>query len=114
MPEGRFSVELTQGAEDDLEQIYDYVSVHRSRDAALALLDAFAETMATLTQFPERGSVPDEFEVLGLREFRQILMAPYRIIYRPLASRVRWSAGHAVASRTAAAPPMKIERRQKR
>jgi toxin ParE1/3/4 len=88
MPEGRFSVELTQGAEDDLEQIYDYVSVHRSRDAALALLDAFAETMATLTQFPERGSVPDEFEVLGLREFRQILMAPYRIIYRPLASRV--------------------------
>jgi toxin ParE1/3/4 len=88
MPGRRFSVELTQGAEDDLEEIYDYLSIHRSRDEALALLGAFADTMATLEHFPERRSVPHELDALGLREFRQIILAPYRIIYRPLVNQV--------------------------
>lgn len=35
-----------------------------------------------LSQFPERGSHPKELLALGIREYREILFKPYRIIYR--------------------------------
>lgn len=88
MTEGRFEVELTQGAEDDLEAIRDYFADHRSMEAAETLLDAFLEKISTLERYPERGSIPKELEALGVREFRQILLDPYRLIYRVIGSRV--------------------------
>jgi len=84
----RFEVELTQGAEDDLEAIHRYLAGHRSPSTAETLLDAFLERIATLEPQPERGSVPAEFEALGIREFRQILLDPYRLIYRVLDGKV--------------------------
>jgi toxin ParE1/3/4 len=88
MTEGRFEVELTQGAEDDLEAIHDYLAESRSVDAAGSLLDAFLEKISTLERYPERGGIPKELEALGIREFRQILLDPYRLIYRVIGSRV--------------------------
>lgn len=82
MKEGRFEVELTQGAEDDLEAIHAYLAEHRSADAAESLLNAFLEKISTLERYPERGSVPKELEALGTRDFRQILLDPYHLIYR--------------------------------
>lgn len=84
----RYAVELTQGAEDDLEAIHAWLAKHRSPDDADALLDRFIEAIATLERFPERGSVPQELEALGIREFRQLLLAPYRLIYRVAADTV--------------------------
>lgn len=88
MKEGRFEVELTQGAEDDLEAIHAYLAEHRSMDAAESLLSAFLEKVSTLERYPDRGSVPKELEALGVREFRQILLDPYRLIYRVIGSKV--------------------------
>lgn len=85
---GKFEVELTQGAEDDLEAIFDYLSEHRSRDDAVALLDAFAGKIEALEQFPLRGSVPKELDGFGIKEFRQLLLHPYRLIYRVAGNRV--------------------------
>jgi toxin ParE1/3/4 len=86
--ERRFQVELTQGAEDDLETIYDYVSEQRSRDEADALLDSFLGRVEALERYPRRGSIPKELELLGLKEFRQLLLSPYRIIYRVIGDTV--------------------------
>ncbi|MGE7471962.1 type II toxin-antitoxin system RelE/ParE family toxin [Bosea sp. NPDC003192] len=86
--EGCFEVELTQGAEDDLEAIHTYLAEHRSMDAAESLLNAFLEKISTLERYPDRGSVPKELEALGIREFRQILLDPYRLIYRVIGSKV--------------------------
>lgn len=88
MKEARFEVELTQGAEDDLEAIYDYITEHRSAAVADRLLDAFLEKVSTLERYPERGSVPKELDALGIREFRQILLDTYRLLYRVSGSRV--------------------------
>lgn len=88
MTQGRFEVELTQGAEDDLEAIHGYLAEHRSMEAAESLLDAFLEKISTLERYPERGSVPKELEALGVREFRQILLDPYRLIYRVTGGKV--------------------------
>lgn len=88
MTKGRFEVELTQGAEDDLETIFDYLVENRSLDDATQLLDTLLRKIRTLELYPMRGSVPKELESLGIREFRQILMSPYRLIYRVLADKV--------------------------
>ena len=85
---GRFAVELSQGAEDDLETIHDYLALHRSRGDADDLLAAFLDRIETLEQLPERGAVPKELDALGIRDFRQALLGPYRLIYRVIDARV--------------------------
>lgn len=88
MTPSHFEVELTQGAEDDLEGIHDYLSKHRSMEAAEALLDAFLDKIQTLERYPEQGSVPNELEAIGIRDFRQVLLDLYRLIYRVIDSKV--------------------------
>ncbi|WP_420103588.1 type II toxin-antitoxin system RelE/ParE family toxin [Bosea sp. (in: a-proteobacteria)] len=83
-----FAVELTQGAVDDLEAIHRYISAHRSPAAGDALLDQMLATVTTLERFPDRGSCPAELERLGIREFRQLLCEPYRLIYRTVGQTV--------------------------
>ena len=88
MPAERFDVVLTRGAEDDLEAIHRYLAENRGSDDADALLDAFLDKIAALERYPLRGSVPKELDALGIREFRQVLLDPYRLIYRVLGSKV--------------------------
>ena len=82
MARPRFEVRLTQGAEEDLESLYDYLAGHRGPDAAQALLDSLVAKAAALERFPERGGVPEELDRLGIRTFRQLVLPPYRIVYR--------------------------------
>ncbi|HKT16371.1 MAG TPA: type II toxin-antitoxin system RelE/ParE family toxin [Allosphingosinicella sp.] len=88
MEPARFDVELTQGAEDDLEAIYDYLAQNRSIDDAEAFLEVFLEKIDTLERLPLRGGIPKELDTLGIREFRQVLLGPYRLIYRVAAGKV--------------------------
>lgn len=84
----RFEVALTLGAESDLEEIHHHLAEHRSLEDADALLDAFLDKLATLERYPLRGSVPQELDALGIHEFRQLLLDPYRLIYRVIGSNV--------------------------
>ncbi len=77
-----FKVLLTQGAERDLESIYDYIAEHDSHGNADYVLDKLLEVVATLSAFPERGTHPKELIALGIREYRQVHFKPYRLIYR--------------------------------
>jgi toxin ParE1/3/4 len=88
MPSDRFDVELTEGAEDDLEAIFDYLAQDRSVEDATRLLDAFEDKIRTLERYPLRGAIPKELQSLGIREFRQLLMNPYRLIYRVVGRKV--------------------------
>lgn len=88
MPGESFEVELTQGAEDDLTAIHGYMVRNRSVDDADELLDEFIACVETLERFPQRGSVPKELDALGIREFRQILLRHFRVIYRINGSKV--------------------------
>lgn len=84
----RFQVELTAGAEEDLKALHRYLEEHASIEQADALLDALLEKIETLETWPERGSIPKELEALGIREFRQMLLSPCRLIYRVVERRV--------------------------
>ena len=78
----KFRVLLTAGAERDLEALHDYVIRSDGVPEAHRLLDRLMEAVDSLTSFPERGSHPKELAVLGIKEYRQVLFKPYRVIYR--------------------------------
>lgn len=78
----RLRVELTLGAEQDLSLIHRYLLQHRSELDADALLARVLDAAQSLETYPERGPVPPELAALGIRDYRQLIIAPYRLVYR--------------------------------
>ena len=83
-----YGVLLTQGAEQDLESIHDYISEFDSVANANRVLDRLTRVVEGLAQFPERGSYPKELAALGIKDYRQTAFKPYRVVYRVLGSQV--------------------------
>ena len=84
----RFQVVLTEGAEQDLEAIHDYISEFDSVANANHVLNELTDLAESLSRFPERGSYPKELAGLGIKEYRQTFFKPYRVIYRINGSQV--------------------------
>ncbi len=84
----RYKVLLTEGAERDLEEIHSYIAEYDSPSSADYVLDGLTEVADGLSTFPERGSHPQELLALGIREYRQSLFKPYRVIYRVIGKQV--------------------------
>ncbi|NJS36132.1 MAG: type II toxin-antitoxin system RelE/ParE family toxin [Brachymonas sp.] len=76
-----FEVLLTDGAEQDLESIYDYIAEYDSIANAQYVLDRMSQVVESLTHFPHRGSYPKELVELGIKAYRQTSFKPYRLIY---------------------------------
>ena len=83
-----FEVLLTEGAEQDLEAIHDYISEFDCVANANYVLDAVMGVVESLSRFSERGSYPKELVGLGIKEYRQTFFKPYRVIYRVTGSQV--------------------------
>ena len=77
-----FEVLLTNDAARDLDEVYNYITVHDSPQKADYFLDRFEKVFSNLSEFPERGAYPNELLTLGIREYRETFLKPYRIIYR--------------------------------
>ncbi|AOU97868.1 plasmid stabilization protein [Acidihalobacter yilgarnensis] len=84
----KFEVLLTEGAEQDLEAIHDYISEFDCVANANHVLDELMDVVESLSKFPERGSFPKELVGLGIKEYRQTSFKPYRAIYRVTGSQV--------------------------
>ncbi len=83
-----FEVLLTQGAEQDLEAIYDYIAEFDCVANANHVLDQLMRVVNSLSRFSQRGSYPKELLALGIKEYRQTSFKPYRVIYRVTGDRV--------------------------
>jgi len=83
-----FEVLLTEGAEQDLEAIHDYIAEFEGVAKANEVLDAVMHVVESLSRFPERGSYPKELVGLGIKEYRQTFFKPYRAVYRVTGSQV--------------------------
>lgn len=79
---------LTEGAEHDLDAIHGYLLEHDSPASADHLLDRLMKRVEQLAAFPERGAHPRELLALGIHDYRQVFLKPYRVIYRVVGSRV--------------------------
>jgi toxin ParE1/3/4 len=84
----KFEVLLTEGAEQDLEAIHDYIFEFDCVANANYVLDELMDVVEGLSKFPERGSYPKELVSLGIKEYRQTFFKPYRVIYRVTGSQV--------------------------
>ena len=77
-----YLVLLTQGAEQDLEVIYDYIAEFDSPKRASYVLARLMATAAQLATLPDRCSYPRELLALGIKNYQQVFFKPYRLIYR--------------------------------
>jgi len=84
----RYEVLITQGAERDLEEIYDHIAEFDSPEKAEYVLSRLLEVAESLATFPDRGPHPKELQALGIREYRQTYFKPYRLIYRVIGKQV--------------------------
>lgn len=65
-----YKVLLTSSAVRDLEELDAYINENDSLVAADHVLGKTEEVAATLSEFPERGTYPQELSSLGIRERR--------------------------------------------
>ena len=84
----RYEVLVTEGAERDLEEIYDHIAEFDSPEKAEYVLSRLLEVAERLATFPDRGPHPKELQALGIREYRQTFFKPYRLIYRVIGKQV--------------------------
>jgi len=82
-----FEVLWTETAIRDLEQIVDYVE----QDAPMAaqrIFDSIAERSRTLDLMPLRGRVVPELARFEITIYRELVIPPYRMLYRVSADTV--------------------------
>ena len=77
----RYEVRITRGAEADLAEILAYLAEHEGPAVAQRVMDGLLDAADRLTRYPERGAHPRELQKLGIREFRQVVFQPYRLVY---------------------------------
>lgn len=75
-------VRLTQEAEADLLDLFEYIAKKDSVTNAYHVLDELDTLILSLDQQPERGHYPAELSEHGIKEFREVLFKPYRVIYQ--------------------------------
>lgn len=84
----RYEVLATEGAERDLEEIFDHIAEFDSPEKADYVLSRLLEAAERLATFPDRGPHPKELQALGILEYRQVFFKPYRLIYRVIEKQV--------------------------
>jgi plasmid stabilization system protein ParE len=82
----RFRVDVTRTAERDLAAVHDHIA-RENPAAAAAWLDAVERDIASLEQWPRRCAIIPEASELDV-EYRHLVNAPYRTIFRIAGSRV--------------------------
>ena len=76
-----FRVEWADVARRDLDEIADYIS-RDSAAAALRLIERVEQRASALETMPFRGRVPPELVRFRVRIYHEILIPPYRLLYR--------------------------------
>ncbi|MBL1276032.1 MAG: type II toxin-antitoxin system RelE/ParE family toxin [Ectothiorhodospiraceae bacterium] len=84
----KYPVILTSKAEQDIEDIYDYIAKKDMLQNAECVLDKLEALILALDETPERGTYPPELSRQGINEFREVIFKPYRAIYQIFQSKV--------------------------
>lgn len=76
-----FDVQWTETAENDLLSIVAYIAGENPRQA-YAVFDEIRKRASRLTSFPDGGRTVPELLDQGITLYRELIVAPWRIIYR--------------------------------
>ena len=78
----KYKVNILQSAEDDLLEIYKYIYFNDCEANADKFYAKIVEKVSSLQEFPNRGHIPAELSFLGMEDFLEINIKPFRIIYQ--------------------------------
>ena len=84
----KFEVLWSRSAVSDLDDILEYLAEQASIDRALDLYEKVRRHVAELSTFPRRCRYVPELKAIGLTEFRELILPPYRIFFRLVEKRV--------------------------
>ena len=77
----KYIVKITQNAENDLNEIINYISQNNPR-TALVIMEKIISKIKTLNRFPYRGGYVPELLVRNIKDFRKITETPWNIYYK--------------------------------
>jgi toxin ParE1/3/4 len=83
-----FEVFVTNEAEKDILDIYDYIAANESIRKADKIFENLKHACLNLSRYPDRGHIPPELERINLLNFKEIHYKPYRIIYEIIEKQV--------------------------
>ena len=77
----KYAVQWTSAAARDLESAVEYIA-EESHEQALMILQKIRARASTLAALPERGRIVPELKLHGISLYRELIIAPWRLIYR--------------------------------
>lgn len=78
---GRYEVVWSQVAEDDLRNIIEYIAEDSPVNAS-NIFEKIRQKASSLHILPERGRIVQELRDHGILQYRELIISPWRIIYR--------------------------------
>lgn len=81
MGEEGYRVFWTRTAQDDLKKIIEYIALDTELHAQ-KVYEAIKEKASQLRQFPLHGRVVPELRYFGIATYRELVISPWRIIYK--------------------------------
>ena len=82
-----YEVAWSETAQGDLTAIIEYIA-DSSPSRAYEVFKDLTERASTLTTFPERGRIVPELQRQGITQYHELVIQPWRVIYRVSAKRV--------------------------
>ena len=76
-----YTVRWSETSERDLKRIVEYIAKD-SPSRAYEVFSKIKETASNLHSFPDRGRIVPELQDQGITQYRELIIAPWRILYR--------------------------------
>jgi len=78
----KFNVFWTRTAEQDLNEIIDYIISNGDVNRAYKVLNKIKDRVELLKISPEQGRTIPELELFKIQNYREVIVKPWRIIYK--------------------------------
>ena len=76
-----YQVAWAKVAQRDLKQIIDYIAIDSPGNAS-RILKRIRQKVSALYAMPDRGRIVPELKEQGIHTYRELMIAPWRVIYR--------------------------------
>jgi len=77
----KYIVNITQNAENDLDEIITYIAQNNPQ-IAIKIMEKIQARIKTLDHFPNRGGYVPELLAKNIKDYRQTIESPWKIIYK--------------------------------
>lgn len=75
-------VEWAPAAINDLDEIIQFIADREGADTARRIYAKITARIETLTIHPTRGRIVPELKQFGIKDYRELIVRPYRVFFR--------------------------------